>query len=96
VGVCAERRDRVGTDHLGDFALNGQNLVFKKKTLFYRGNAMQLSSNGNVEGKLHPLKGKIKKAAGKAKQSGNRNLEAKVFDGKVREKTGQVEKTSGG
>ena len=55
---------------------------------------MKSSTNDNVEGKMHQVKGKIKEIAGKA--VGNRDLEAEgkaeIFDGKVQEKIGEVEK----
>jgi uncharacterized protein YjbJ (UPF0337 family) len=55
---------------------------------------MNPSTNDQVEGKLHEVKGKVKEAAGKA--VGNPDLEsegrAENLAGKIQHKVGQIEK----
>ena len=55
---------------------------------------MNPSTNDQIEGKFHEVKGKIKETAGQAVGNPNLESEGKVenLGGKVQKKVGQVEK----
>ena len=58
---------------------------------------MKSSTKDNAEGKMHQVKGNIKKAVGKA--VGNDDLEsegkAEILDGELQEKIGEVKEVLG-
>jgi uncharacterized protein YjbJ (UPF0337 family) len=55
---------------------------------------MKPSTQDQVQGKLHELKGKVKQAAGQVTNDPNLEAEgqAEKFSGKIQKKVGQVEK----
>ena len=55
---------------------------------------MNPSTNDQVEGKLHEIKGKVKEAAGQAIGNPDMETEGRVENlaGKIQQKAGQIEK----